>query len=160
RVSDVDLGRGILLIREAKGGNDRMVPVSPSLRDGLQRWQAHLHTRQPDPTWFFQTRNGRPPGRGWVYQQFRHQLRRAGIPHAGRGAGPRLHDLRHSFCVRTLKRLVDEGLDVYAALPILATYVGHASTTATEGYVRLTADLYAEILTAVVQTTGTAIPEV
>ncbi|WP_243239945.1 tyrosine-type recombinase/integrase, partial [Sulfobacillus harzensis] len=26
RVSDVDLGRGILLIREAKGGNDRMVP--------------------------------------------------------------------------------------------------------------------------------------
>jgi len=42
----------------------------------------------------------------------------------------------------------------------LAAYVGHASPAATEGYVRLTADLYPEILTAVVRATGSTIPEV
>ncbi|WP_341372081.1 tyrosine-type recombinase/integrase [Sulfobacillus thermosulfidooxidans] len=160
RFSDVDFVRDTLLIRESKGGNDRLVPVSPSLRDGLQRWRAHLQTRHPVPMWFFETRNGQPPSRHWIYRQFRQCLQRAGIPHAGRGAGPRVHDMRHSFCVRTLKHLVDEGLDVYTALPILAAYVGHASPAATEGYVRLTADLYPEIITAVVQVTGATIPEV
>ncbi|AEJ38716.1 phage integrase [Sulfobacillus acidophilus TPY] len=160
RFADVDWVRGTLLIRESKGGKDRLVAVSPSLRDGLQRWRAHLLTRQPAPTWFFETRNGQPPSRHWIYRQFRQSLWRAGIPHAGRGTGPRVHDLRHTFCVRALKHLVDEGLDVYAALPILSAYVGHASPTATEGYVRLTADLYPEVITAVVQVTGTTIPEV
>lgn len=160
RISDVDLEQGILTIHAGKGGKDWLVPVSPSLRDGLQRWAIHLRTRQADPVWFFETRNGQPPSRHWVYHQFRQCLHRAGIPHAGRGTGPRVHDIRHSFCVRSLKHLVDSGLDVYSALPILAAYVGHASPAATEGYVRLTVDLYPEILAAVTQATGSTIPEV
>jgi len=160
RFSDVDVLRGTLMIRESKERNDRLVPVSPLLQHELQRWSSHLQTRQPHPTWFFETKHGRAPSRHWIYRQFRACMRRAGIPHRGRGAGPRVHDLRHSFCVQALRHLVGEGLDVYAALPILAAYVGHASPKATEGYVRLTPDLFPEVIAAVVRATGATIPEV
>jgi integrase/recombinase XerD len=87
-------------------------------------------------------------------------LRKCGIAHAGKGKGPRAHDLRHSFCVRTLKQLVDQGADIYCALPILATYVGHASAKATQGYVRLTVDIYPELIEKVSQECAYILPEV
>ena len=30
-----------------------------------------------------------------VYQRYRRYLEKAGIPHGGKGHGPRLHDIRH-----------------------------------------------------------------
>jgi len=38
--------------------------------------------------------------------------------------------------------MVDSGLDMYVALPILSTYLGHKTIYATEQYVRLTMSLY------------------
>jgi len=38
--------------------------------------------------------------------------------------------------------MVDAGLDMYVALPILSTYLGHKTIYATERYVRLTMSLY------------------
>ena len=40
---------------------------------------------------------------------FRWMLRTAKIPHGGRGRGPRIHDLRHTFATR----LIQAGVDVY-----------------------------------------------
>lgn len=39
-----------------------------------------------------------------------------------------------------------DGLDLYYALPILSTYLGHRSLDATEQYVRLTAEMYPGII--------------
>jgi len=38
--------------------------------------------------------------------------------------------------------MIDSGLDMYVALPILSTYLGHKTIYATERYVRLTMSLY------------------
>lgn len=56
--------------------------------------------------------------------------------------------------------MVDNGFDIYCALPILSIYIGHASVKATQDYVRLTADLYPEILAKVSKVSGYVIPEV
>ena len=34
--------------------------------------------------------------------------------------------------------MVDAGMDMYVALPVLSTYLGHKTIRATEGYVKLT----------------------
>jgi integrase/recombinase XerD len=46
--------------------------------------------------------------------------------------------------------MVRQKIELYCALPILSTYLGHASIEATERYVRFTAEVYPEILNTVV----------
>ncbi len=72
-----------------------------------------------------------------IYDIFRKCLFDAGIPHRGRGKGPRLHDLRHSFAVHILNKWSSEGKDIYTCLPILRTALGHDRITTTEKYLRL-----------------------
>jgi len=38
--------------------------------------------------------------------------------------------------------MVDSGLDMYVALPVLSTYLGHKSVYATEVYVRLAMSMF------------------
>lgn len=72
-------------------------------------------------------------------------LHRCGIPHGGRGKGPRIHDLRHTFAVHAMLRWYREGADLDARLPVLATYLGHQSLLGTERYLHLTAELFPEV---------------
>ena len=42
--------------------------------------------------------------------------------------------------------MAESGVDLYTSLPILSTYLGHQSLGATNGYVRLTATMYPDLL--------------
>ncbi|MGX8716023.1 MAG: hypothetical protein ACSW8A_09765 [Lachnospiraceae bacterium] len=77
-----------------------------------------------------------------MYALHRKFLSKAGIPYTGNGNGPRIHDWRHTFAVRSFKQLVDSGVDLYVALPVLSTYLGHKTIYATEKYLRLTVSIY------------------
>ena len=66
-------------------------------------------------------------------------------PHGGRGKGPRLHDVRHTFAVHCLKRWVQSGTDLTAALPSVRLPWAHG-LKGTQHYLRLTAELYPDIL--------------
>ena len=89
---------------------------------------------------------------------FRGILYKAGIPYRGKGKGPRLHDLRHTFCVHSLQKLTANGQDPYAVLPILMTYVGHRSTHATSQYIHLSAESYPALLKRSEELFGKLIP--
>ena len=54
----------------------------------------------------------------------------------------------------------DNGIDLYCALPILSTYVGHSSIRATERYLRLTAAVYPELEKKMSLLTESIYPEV
>ena len=41
--------------------------------------------------------------------------------------------------------MADSGMDMYVALPILSTYLGHSTIMATERYLKLTLELFPEI---------------
>ncbi len=51
-----------------------------------------------------------------------------------------------------------QGMDLYASLPILSTYVGHASIHATQHYLRLTAEFFPDIMEQVNRQCGGIIP--
>ena len=53
-----------------------------------------------------------------------------------------------------------QGMDLYYSLPILSKYLGHASLEATEHYVRLTAEMYPELIEQANQLCAYVFPEV
>lgn len=144
RVADVDLDQGVITVREGKFGRDRLVPPALSLVRRLQQYSDSFGKRPAD-AFFFPSHHDGPWSKGTVYNTFRKLLHQCGMPHAGRGKGPRVHDLRHTFAVHTLLRWYREGADLDARLPILATYLGHQTLAGTQRYLHLTAELYPEI---------------
>src|ERR1700758_1975547 len=153
RFGDVDLAAGVLTIRDGKGGKDRQVPVSAGLRDRLADYHARVAGRTGGD-WFFPGTPGRPLTIGNIDKNFRRFLWQARIPHGGRGHGPRVHDLRHTMAVNNFRSWFAGGEDVAALLPVLQTYMGHASISATDYYLRLTAESYPHITTCLQRAYG------
>lgn len=160
KICDVDLDKGVLFIRDSKFGKDRIVPMSAPLANMFVRHHVLFNRDNISEDYYFRNKNGTPLARDRVYDVYRELLWKAGISHGGKGKGPRLHDLRHVFCVHTLEKQVKEGVDLYVALPILSTYVGHSSIIATQRYVRLTAEAYPELIEKVSKTCAYVLPEV
>lgn len=157
RVRDLDLNQGIVTVHQGKFRKDRLVPLALSLVHRLRKYAARFENRPLD-TIFFPAPDGGPFCLRTVYGLFRKLLLQCGIAHAGRGKGPRVHDLRHTFAVHTLLRWYRDGEDLDAKLPLLATYLGHQHLLGTQRYLHLTAELFPEITARVEAVFGEAIP--
>ena len=157
RVRDVDLNQGIITVRQGKVsqrsvGSSRLILGEPIA-------QVCRPFRRPAAGCaFFPGPNGRPFALRTVYTLFRELLLQCGIPHAGRGKGPRIHDYRHLFAVHTLRRWYRDGEDLDAKLPLLATYLGHQHVSGTQRYLHLTAEIFPEITARVEAAFGEVIP--
>jgi len=145
-VRDVNMEDGTLTIRNGKFHKDRLVPMSPPLvarcRTYIDAMHPVKHLEQP----FFPAAHGGRYSQKSIYDYFRRFIWEAGISHGGRGKGPRVHDLRHTFAVHCLKRWVRSTVDLTVALPYLSAYLGHAGLKGTQRYLRLTAELFPDIV--------------
>jgi hypothetical protein len=56
--------------------------------------------------------------------------------------------------------MADAGLDLYYSLPLLSTYLGHSSLHATEGYIRLTEEMFPGIIADSNKISPSIFPEV
>lgn len=143
---DVDLSGGCITIHETKNGEERRLPLSDSLKIVLERYATPYRSNACREDYFFVKRNGERCSCNTIYKRFRTILFHAGISHGGKGKGPRVHDLRHSFSVHSLAQMAESGMDLYYCLPLLSKYLGHRSLSATDPYVRLTAEMYPRLL--------------
>ena len=159
KYADVDLENGVLRVLQAKNSKDRLVPMDCELMQRCQIYASQVHSHPKEDDWFFPGMNGRPVTAANAYHNFRRFLRQAGISHGGRGHGPRIHDFRHTFCCRCLKKWSEEGKDLNAWLPVLKTYVGHESFYDTAYYLRMTADVYGDIEGKIIDAFPDVIPD-
>jgi len=114
---------------------------------------------QPGWEWFFPgAAAGRPMTLVNVYHNFRRFLWQARISHGGRGHGPRVHDLRHTFAVNNLRAWFAAGENVHSLLPALQAYLGHCEIGDTAYYLRLTAESYPHIASRVQREHGAIVP--
>jgi len=149
KCQDVNLQESYLIVRNSKNGMDRIVPISDSLTKVCKEYSEYrnryskLICNMSDC--FFVNTDGSVCNLATVYNWFRKILHEVGISHGGRGIGPRVHDLRHTFVCHSLAEMAEKGLDLYYSLPVLSTYLGHRSLAATDGYIRLTAQMYPDI---------------
>lgn len=156
--SDVDLEKGILTIRNSKFGRTRYVPISDELRQICINYDKTRLTNSLGIDWFFAAPDGGCYDTRTIYFIFRELLWKAGISHGGRGKGPRVHDLRHTFCVHCLQKWTMQGEDPTTLLPRLTAYLGHNDFSATEQYLRMTAEAYPEVSRILEETYGYIIP--
>ena len=162
RVKDVDLNDGSIFVYRSKFENSRRLPVSRSLLNDLRIYRdANRELIGVDEeSFFFPNANGGQYSQRTVYDKFRTVLWSSEIPHQGRGKGPRVHDLRHTFAVRSLQQSIMDGKDLYVFLPILMSYLGHIKLSSTEYYLRLTAEIFPDFLRRSDTICAAAIPEV
>lgn len=146
--NDVNHTEKYLVLRKTKNGKDRMVPISDSLYEVCKNYLTYraLIPGANKTERIFILPDGSSLSIHTSYKWFRKIIWWAGISHGGRGKGPRLHDLRHTFSVHSLATMAREGLDLYHSMPLLSTYLGHQSLEATDGYVRLTAEIYPDLI--------------
>jgi integrase/recombinase XerD len=143
--TDVDLGQGILTIRDSKFGKSRQVPIHATTIDALGGY-ARTRDRlcpQPKTSGFFVSTRGTRLDEHNLSKIF-HRLRdTANIPVPPGRRRPRLHDLRHSFATAALLGWYEQGVDVQARIPLLSTYLGHVDPKSTYWYLTGTPQLLA-----------------
>ena len=142
--ADLDWDDAVLTIRESKFGKTRMVPVLDSTLSALDRYARTRDQLCPHAATasFFVSAAGTRLICACVGQAFRRLRDRAGIG-AGADRPPRIHDLRHTFAVRTLLGWYQAGHDAEARLPILSTYLGHRDPRSTYWYLSAAPELLA-----------------
>jgi len=156
-VKDFDGINGVLTIYHAKNYKDRLIPIAPSLTDRIGRFVNVFHKYSKDTAYLFQSPRKGKIDKSTVYRRFRQYLQCANIPHTD--AGPRVHDFRHNYAVKCLKKWVLAGEELTNLLPYLAAYMGHSDFRGTQYYLRLTADLYPDIISRLDAGFGHVIPE-
>ena len=133
---DVDLNRGIITIRNAKFGKSRAIPIHPSTIKALKAY-ARLRNRMipaVETNSFFVSEWGARLRAKSVGKKYLVLARQAGIREPRGRSGPRLHDLRHRFAIRTMLAWYHAGVDVERCLPVLSTYLGHTNSAHTYWY--------------------------
>jgi integrase len=145
-----DLTEDGLLVRATKFKKSRLLPLHDSARAALHRYMAvrgRLGTPSPE---LFVSRAGTGVKYPTVIAIFLSLARGLGLRAgpAPRGAGPhgpRLHDLRHTFAVRSLEQCGGDRKAVTRHITALSTYLGHAHVSDTFWYLQATPVLMKQI---------------
>jgi integrase/recombinase XerD len=131
---DVGLDAGVITIREAKFDRSRLVPLHVSTTDALRRYAAERDRLCPRPrrNAFFLSSAGTALERSRVGKTFREITIAIGVRSAT--VHPRVHDLRHSFAVRTLIEWQRSGVSIDQHIGTLSNYLGYVSPADTYWY--------------------------
>jgi integrase/recombinase XerD len=140
---DVDPHHRVLIVRDSKFGKSREVLLHESTVRALDDYGQRRDQLCPGTTErsFFITTRGTRLAHPTVYVPFRALLKHASIEHPSPARRVRLHDLRHSFAVKTLLGWYRDGGDVAARMPLLSTYLGHVDPAATYWYLSAAPEL-------------------
>jgi integrase len=143
---DVDWGERLLVVRESKFGKSRELVLHDStlqaLRDYLAR-RRRLCPQPKTPALFLSATRGMRMSDITLRAGFHQLTKIVGLKPRSALCRPRMHDVRHSFAVRTLLDWYRDGGDVQARLPLLSTYLGHADPAATYWYLSAAPELLA-----------------
>lgn len=144
RVSDIT-GAG-LIVRETKFRKNRLVPLHLTTRRALQTYIKARRAYSPKDDAVFLSEWRRGLSYPTFITTFLDLVREVGI-HPGKGkSGPRIHDLRHTFAVRSLEQCVGRsGPAISRHILALSTYLGHAHVSDTYWYFQATPRILADI---------------
>ena len=144
-IDDIDFTSGLLLVRCTKFGKSRELVLHPTTLRALAeylRCRDQLHPAPTTPAVFISTAGTRLMycNVQWTFQRL---LRQVGLAARSTSCRPRIHDLRHSFAVRSLLDAYAAGEDGQKTLTLVSTYLGHVDTAGTYWYLSASPELLA-----------------
>lgn len=164
KICDMDMEKGIIVLSNTKNQGQRLIPMSVSIHRYCRHYISKMNFGNKYESCLFpsdykDSLYRERLGGGTAYQRLRQFMKKASI-HKEDGRIPRVHDLRHTFAVHSLEKMVSEGRDIYCALPTLSTYLGHRGIESTEKYLRLTQESFRSIISGMESYYGDLFPEV
>jgi len=143
---DIDLKEAVLTIRRAKNRKSRFAPISLCAAERLRAYRAERNRiLGAGRTAFFLLENGERPTDCCARYNFALVCQRIALRKPQRfgkhGRGPRIHDLRHTFAVRTIMDWHRRGLDPDREMLKLSTYLGHSKPELTYWYIEAIPEL-------------------
>jgi integrase len=148
-LQDLDLKTAVLTVRGAKFGKSRLLPLHTStcnvLADYLARRQRFWAARSHSSYLFVSSRGNRLDGAD-IRRTFYTLSRQIGLRGLTDSQGPRIHDLRHRFAVKSLLHWYRAGEDAERRLPILSAYLGHVHVADTYWYLSAWPELMGEAM--------------
>ena len=144
-----------------KNNKDREIPFSDSVAEYLQWYKRKTHPVYNDTDLFFRSNRGSGHYEKTAVNHYFHDiLFKCGITSGGRKfGGPHLHNLRHTFCVHSMNNMFHNGIPHEVALPLLMTYMGHATLSETGKYLKLTAEAFPDLIDQINKIYGSIMPD-
>jgi integrase/recombinase XerD len=143
-----DLTSDGLQIRETKFRKTRLVPIDQSTRTALAEYLALRRRIGGLDPHLFVLSTGEPPDSASISRAFIKLARQIGLRGPQGERGPRLHDLRHSFAVRSLEQCGSDRAAINRHMLALSTYLGHSCLSDTYWYLEATPVLVRQIADA------------
>lgn len=137
-----------LMVRATKFQKSRLLPLHDTVRVALGRHLQHrARCSRSDGSVFTSTSHG-PLPYDTAAGEFRRVTRSLGLRGGSGQPGPRIHDLRHTFAVRSLEGCAPDKHAIARHLVSLSTYLGHARVADTYWYLEATPVLLREVAAA------------
>lgn len=135
RSCDIDFDSGIILIRKNKSHKERYVALSDDVLQMCRSYQEAVSDVFSEHTYFFPSPSGTPYDHHWLKKQFRMIWKR--VKGNGNKTNATVYSLRHRYATTMMMKWLDENADLYAMLPYLSAYMGHANFSDTAYYIHL-----------------------
>lgn len=126
--SDIDAARGVIHVRNGKGGKDRLVGLRPQLLELLRNYWKQ---ERPPAPWLFASRTGTHLNAKSVREALADAAKQAGI---GKRVTP--HVMRHCYATH----LIEQGIE----LRVIQVLLGHESIRSTTRYAQVSAGMIAK----------------
>lgn len=137
-----------LIIAQTKFKKSRLLPLHSTTRDALNGYLATRLKIASQSDAFFISYQGTPVAYPTALKVFRQLTRSIDLRSAAGSRAPRIHDLRHTFAVRSLERCAHDPKAVARHIIALSTYLGHAHVTDTYWYLQATPELMVHMAAA------------
>jgi integrase/recombinase XerD len=138
--NNINYEENTILLENTKNGSDRLIVLNETLTKELYDFEIKYNNKYE---YYFENNNKQLYSVGCFNSIFRKLLYEAKIMHSNQG--PRVHDIRHTFCVNSLKQAINDNLDINAFIPLLSAYIGHLDLDSTYKYLHLTYELFPNI---------------
>ncbi|HZJ90567.1 MAG TPA: tyrosine-type recombinase/integrase [Oscillospiraceae bacterium] len=158
KASDVDIDNGVIQAVNCKGNVSRYIPMADSLAEVLRYYISSRCFESLDLPLFISPYTQQ----AYSYDAMRYMFKKLCIDadvYTFAGKTPNIHSIRHTFCTRSLEKMLSSGMSLYVAVPILAAYVGHVNLRDTEKYIHFTEQDYQQFIQSESSLRG-LIPEV
>lgn len=132
KLEDYDFELSIFNLKFTKNSYDRIVAIPETLNNEISKYYNKFYYNKTKELLFNLKY-------GVVNNYFKKVLKNSNIHCCDKG--PRIHDLRHTYIVHNIEKLINDNENLNAFLPILQAQVGHQSLESLSYYFHITNDI-------------------
>ena len=135
--SDVDLNNGIIYIRKAKGYDERIRALHPTMTALLRQYAEKMDKLMPSANLFFPSVHDKYHNAYWLHTNFKAAWYKYNPKPTGGRRDIVAYSLRHNYAVENIMSWHQDGYNADKRVVALSKSMGHRSIKATQYYFHL-----------------------